>query len=298
MNKLYTCISHKGGTGRSVSTANIAYHLSKQGNKICLVDLDLASPTMGAVVGLDDIAAGADSGRGVHNVLTGTIPPEVVSELERDVWASDGLAGLRTFNCAELRLLPGTRGAGDMLLHRGSSHGAEERRRLGRILDDLLGRYDIVFCDLRSGIGPVADTFLRPPVAELVDAWILFHRWTHQHLAGAIDLARELDNASEISTKFLAVRTAWIDPASAPPDKRVWISKLNDELAREYDKLRLATKQEIEPLGTIPLETILQWRECILTEELERHAAAQDTVDAFGKIASRLATNQHQGIDR
>ena len=41
--------SDKGGTGRSVTSCNIAYRLSLQGNDVVYLDFDFGSPTAGAI---------------------------------------------------------------------------------------------------------------------------------------------------------------------------------------------------------------------------------------------------------
>lgn len=287
MSKLFACISHKGGTGRTVTTANIAYHLAAEGHDVCIVDLDLASPTLGAVVGLSDISAGALDSKGIHNILYGDVIPENVELLLRDVWESPDISGFHSFSSGEFRLLPGTNGGSDMLL---SYERSEERERLRRVLQELLARYEFVFCDLRSGIGSVAHTFVSSPVAEKVYAWILFHRWTRQHLAGVIDLAQRLNEAVAIepSPRFMTVRTAKIDPESVPPGSRTWINQRDDELWAEHKKLSSATNSELTNLGTIPSELLLQWNECILTEALLGSTTAKATADSFRDVATRL----------
>lgn len=42
--KFISFYSHKGGVGRSMSLSNIAYLLSKEGNKVCIIDFDLEAP--------------------------------------------------------------------------------------------------------------------------------------------------------------------------------------------------------------------------------------------------------------
>ena len=289
MSKLFACISHKGGTGRSVTTANIAFHLSMQGENVCLVDLDLASPTLGAVVGLTDIAAGAPDGRGIHDILDeelkDAVEPENVATLLRNVWESSDIAASHSFRSGALQLLPGTADGSDMFL---SHEKPQQRDRLARALFLLRARYDFVFCDLRSGTGTIADAFICQPIAELVDGWIFFHRWTRQHLAGVVDLTQSLAKNIEVPTRFMTVRTAAVDPSSVPKESRTWVNQRNDELRAEYEKFTGTADSELTELGTIPSEMLLQWRECILTEEMVSTAATRDTVDSFRNVASKL----------
>ena len=41
--------SDKGGTGRSVTSANLAYHRAMAGDDVCYLDFDFGSPTAAAV---------------------------------------------------------------------------------------------------------------------------------------------------------------------------------------------------------------------------------------------------------
>lgn len=285
MPKLFACISHKGGTGRTVTTVNVGFHMATLGRTVCILDLDLASPTLGAVVGLKEIGAGAPPGEGIHDVLLGNIPPEDLPELERDVWTSSSIRHLRTFRCGDFRIVPGTETGGDMLL---SHQDRQHRDRLVRVLEQLLSRYDFVFCDLRSGIGAVAEAFVSRPVVEYLDTWLLFHRWTHQHLVGVIDLARGLSEATEGPTSFMSIRTAAIDPDGVPQEARAWVNQRNDELMAEYNRLRSATDPPLKDLGRVPSEILLQWSECILTSEVAKTEATHTTIEAFRQIASKL----------
>ena len=287
MASVYACISHKGGTGRTVTTANVAYHLATLGKNVCILDLDLASPTLGAVVGLLDIGPGASEGKGIHDVLFRNLPPEAIREIERDVWESSDIRLTRTFRCGEFHLIPGTRSGGDAAMSDAVSRD-RPRERLARVLDELTGRYDFVFCDLRSGIGAVADAFVSRPVVERLDAWLLFHRWTRQHLVGVIDLAENLSNTSELPKPFMRIRTAAVDRNTVPAESKAWIDRRHDELVAEANRLNAVTDPPIEDLGYVPSDLLLQWSECILTTELATTKGTVDTINAFGHIARRL----------
>jgi MinD-like ATPase involved in chromosome partitioning or flagellar assembly len=65
--KVFACISHKGGTGRTTTAANVAYRLALRNRSVCCVDLDLDSPTFGAVAGLRGMEQGAEIG--IHDFL-------------------------------------------------------------------------------------------------------------------------------------------------------------------------------------------------------------------------------------
>lgn len=296
MSALLACISHKGGTGRTVTTANIAYQLAMQGKNVCIVDLDLASPTLGSVVGLDDIAAGTPVGEGIHDILIGDRPSEDVLQIQRDVWHSDDIRPSKTFACGAYSIVPGRAGGGDGILTLGENFKDLHRNRLGRSLNSLLNSFDFVFCDLRSGIGNVAEAFLSRPVAERLDAWLLFHRWTRQHLVGAIDLAQRLSNATneaddgtQKSVRFMRIRTASIDMDSVKREAKVFVDQQHDKLLEESSRFDGLSDPPLEEIGCVPLEPTLQWTECILTRETEYNEGK--TVAEFQKLANFLVAN-------
>ena len=289
MNKLLACISHKGGTGRTVSTANIAYHLARRGRDVCILDLDLASPTLGAVVGLDNIAAGAKVG--IHNILTGELQPEKVSELERNVWESPDInEHYRPEIHGKFCVVPGTRTGGDAVM---GTDNPEARSRLSRVLTDLGSRYEYVFCDLRSGIGPVSEAFLWDRIAYQLHSWLLFYRWTHQHLHGVEDLAIALSENTDrplgrTNPRFLSVRTAVIEIGRVPSESRTWIAQRHDRLRERSRRLEASTEPPLENVGTIPLDLVLQWSESILTLEHAAVVGNSDTLKAFENLAAIL----------
>ena len=292
MNRLFACISHKGGTGRTVSTANLAYHLAQRGRDVCILDLDLASPTLGAVVGLGDIATGAKIG--IHHILAGQLQSEQVEELERDVWESPAINGYyRPVNHGKFHIVPGTRTGGDSVM---GADNPEARLRLSRVLTDLRARYEYTFCDLRSGVGPVAEAFLWDKIASQLDAWLLFYRWTHQHLHGVEDLASALSAHTdrplgEANPRFLSVRTAVIEIDSVPSESRTWIGQRDDELRRRSRRLEASTEPPLENIGAIPLDLVLQWSEGILTAEHADVVGNFHTLKAFDRLAAALDEN-------
>ncbi|MFC7614878.1 P-loop NTPase [Actinokineospora soli] len=82
--------SDKGGTGRSVTSCNIAYHLSMQRNDVAYLDFDFGSPTTGAIFEISKVERGTEQ-NGLHSYVEGkTNTPHQV-----DVLANSDRAGLR-----------------------------------------------------------------------------------------------------------------------------------------------------------------------------------------------------------
>ena len=275
---VYACISHKGGTGRTVTTANVAYQLARRGQDVCMVDFDLASPTLGSVLGLKDISSGADTG--LHHILVGEAPASSAEELERSIWDSPDIAATFSFDWhGAFRLLPGSRSGADVDLRDTSQVVAE-------LLADVSSRYDVVLIDLRSGLGPVAGLFLEPMIDEVLTAWLVFHRWTRQHLVGAHNLLENLQQYSQ--GPFYRVRTAVIDPdksGAAEP----WVRSQHESLQKDANRLLTLGVEPSREIGAVPMDPLLQWTERIVTDADAEVVGNQKTVDAFIHLAEQIS---------
>ena len=288
MTKVFACISHKGGTGRTVTTVNVAYQLARQGNTVCVIDLDLASPTLGSAVGLERIAGGADTG--VHDILVGDFRPESVNLLEWDVWKSPHINDtFRLGTSGDFRIIPGVRDGGDQ-----SMEGEFAASRLGTMLAVLITRYDYIFCDLRSGISLVCEAFLDYPVASYLDGWLLFFRWTNQHLVGVQDLGATLRHAigsgQHSGIPLYLIRTAVIDPGQVDGRLGTWVARRHDELQQKLRDLKISMGHSVRELGTVSLDPVLQWSERILTERDSAETGESRTIDDFRIIAEEIAS--------
>lgn len=283
---LFAGISHKGGTGRSVSMANVAYRLARRGYPTCCVDLDLASPTFGSVLGLPGYATGdveTDVDRpSVHHLIA---RPEIATKAPqglRNVWESDDLRGDISKSRGAFCLLPGNIGVGDRF-------GATE---LPEPLSDIFwslskAGFVFIFADLRSGISNVVKAFADPKLGEMLTAWLVFHRWTRQHLHGAQELVEGLTRSTD--AKILRVGTAHVDPNSAgeTPNK-TWLMAQHKSMSRQEAEIAALGSARI---GSVPHEPMLQWVErIVMDQDVKDGVARQETVDAYDDLASYFAS--------
>src|SRR5690606_31506748 len=102
--------SDKGGTGRSVTSCNVAYRRALQGSDVCYLDFDFGSPTAGAVMHINEVLRGTSEG-GLHSYLLG----KIAEPQQLDVWSSSERSGLRSRppGAGRLVLLPGDVGGGE-----------------------------------------------------------------------------------------------------------------------------------------------------------------------------------------
>jgi hypothetical protein len=290
--------SDKGGTGRSVTSSNVAYRHALQGGDCCYLDFDFGSPTSGAIFDLPDAVAGVPEG-GLHSHLTdGAADPRRI-----DIWAESEREVLRGRppGAGRLTLFPGDRGGGEF---RSTPEIVE------RCVDLLLRadeEFNLVIVDLSAGrsyateivLAATADTALDGVVAR----WLVFHRWTRQHIVAASGLVYGkhgiLETATELGHDPVTVRdtirfvrTAVLDPADPGqaglrPEQLAWLDVCNKRLQE------LASRRQVgrtSVLAEIPLDPVLQWQEQLLSnDDVWLHRTAnQRTVDAFDDLAKKI----------
>jgi hypothetical protein len=233
---------------------------------------------------------------------------KAVEEPQRiDVWNSSARASLRhrPAGAGQLALLPGDQDGGEF------RHDKEALRRCIRLLLELDEEFDMCLIDLSAGrsyatqmvLEATADDALRGVVAR----WLVFHRWTRQHIPAAAGLVFGKDGILDAgeraghkrtrlaeSVKF--VRTAVVDPDSAElrglrPAQVAWLRDCDQDLRR------LAAEHKIglpALLGSVPLDPVLQWREQLLSDNdvVARDIANRKTVAAFDDLAANLVDDE------
>ena len=288
---IFAAISDKGGTGRTVTSANVAYQLTKPSGSrpaasVCVVDLDLGSPTFGAVLGLEEYERGAELG--VHDVLTRRHAPHNADDLLVDVWdewqdSDDDDAPSRQPGVGDLALLPGKRDGGDVLFSEVDQDVLSTARALLHTLNE---EYEVVLLDLSSGRSVVMDMIAHADLADLRVHWLVHHRWTRQHLVAVQGLVHGRDGlASKVSTKDIYyVRTAVNTPRGDGTPLDDWVKAENKKLTREAERRRVGNLERV--VGQVPVEPTLYWGERLIREpQVDAGIAQQGTLDAFRSIA-------------
>jgi hypothetical protein len=290
--------SDKGGTGRSVTSANLAFRRALDGDDVAYVDFDFGSPTAAAVFDVPAAMGGVESG-GLHSYLLG----KVTEPVRVDVWARTEHEVLRDrpAGSGSLTLLPGDRSGGEF------ATGKESLNRCADLFLRLNGEFDLVVVDLSAGRSYAMDMALevtsRPELGQVASRWLVYHRWTRQHVIAASGLvfgdrgilaggvARGHD-ADDLENRIRFVRAAVPDPERAPwslvpPAQSAWMRKCDQDLGE------LAAARGVgysRMLGAIPLEPVLQWREQLITDEdvLSSRVANMETLQALKDLAAAL----------
>jgi hypothetical protein len=290
--------SDKGGTGRSVTGSNVAYRRALQGGDACYVDFDFGSPTAGAIFGISALSRGT-TGRGTHTHLRGLASGELWN-----VWQHSDRASLRQRppGTGRLVLVPGDAGGGEF-----SFDDAVVDRCIDLFLE-LHSEFEFVLVDLSAGRSYAAEIVIAatssPALREVTTRWLVFHRWTRQHILAAAGLVfgdRGLLDIGEAHgrerNQFIDdirfVRTAIVDPnapdlAGLRPPQLAWLREANRGLQRLAAELNVGRSAM---LGAVPLDPVLQWREQLITDSdvWASHVANEATVQAFDAIAKTMA---------
>ncbi|MFF6783399.1 SCO2523 family variant P-loop protein [Streptomyces sp. NPDC012510] len=292
--------SDKGGTGRSVTSANLAYHRALDGDDVCFLDFDFGSPTAAAVFDVPDVLAEAE-GRGLHSYLRGSTG----EPFRVDVWS-------RTEH-PDLRARPG--GSGRLVLIPGDRTGGEfvtDVENLHRCVDLVLSlkrEFDVIVVDLSAGRSYAMDLALaatspRGGLGRLKHRWLVYHRWTRQHVRAAAELVHgrhgvvqggtAMGHRRDTLTGSIRYVRAAVPDLEAPlwsqvsPAQYAWMRQCDREL-EELAAARQAGRTRV--LASIPLEPVLQWQERLITEEdvHDRRIANIETWQAMIELARKVS---------
>lgn len=293
--------SDKGGTGRSVTSCNLMYRRALQGSNVCYVDFDFGSPTAGAIFEIATVETGTAEG-GLHSYLQGR-----VGEPKRlEVWSTTDRRNLIDHAAVpgSFVLFPGDRGGGEF------TASQEAVRRCTELFAKLDDEFDVTLVDLSAGRSHAIDMALeataQPELRTVTARWMVFHRWTKQHVIAAAGLVfgeRGIlrtgvecgHDEFDLQDSIRFVRTAILDLKS--PDLKylrgpqaAWLGKCDDELEAEASKKQLG---RTTLLGQTPLDPVLQWREQLIsTDDVTNGIANAETLGAFDKLAHRLTDDR------
>ncbi|WP_306207865.1 SCO2523 family variant P-loop protein [Actinoplanes sp. RD1] len=290
--------SDKGGTGRSVTGCNVAYRAALDGKDSVYLDFDFGSPTSGAIFEVPGALAGVPGG-GLHDYFLG----HAEEPRHIDVWVESERDALRTrpAGAGMLTLFPGDHGGGEF---RATAEMVERCVRLFRRIED---EFDLAVVDLSAGRSYATEIALaataHPDMAGADARWLVFHRWTRQHIIAAAGLVHGPHGLLEagrsrghdpavLRRSIRFVRTAVLDPAAPGqaglrPEQLAWLDRTDrglHELAGAEGIGRAVV------LGEIPLDPVLQWREQLLSnQDVMLHGTAnQESVTALEQLAKRL----------
>jgi hypothetical protein len=182
-------------------------------------------------------------------------------------------------------------------------------RRCVQLFDRLEEEFDLCVVDLSAGRSFTAEMVLqataRLPASEF--RWLVFHRWTRQHIIAAAGLVTGGGGLLEVGAGFghkpddlrdriRYVRTAVLEPDAAEliglrDEQRAWLYACDAELR---DLARRHGVGRTSMLGKVPLDPILQWREQLISDEdvLVSKIANAETAQAFASLAEKTVDDR------
>ncbi|MFI5958776.1 SCO2523 family variant P-loop protein [Cryptosporangium sp. NPDC051539] len=294
--------SDKGGTGRSVTGGNLAYRSALSGADVCYFDFDFGSPTAGVIYSLDEAARGIESraGHGLHSYFKtdgGAEPAQL------DVWRRSARESVRDrpTRAGRLVFVPGDAAGGEFEI---------APRMVDRCVDLFLRaeeQFDLCLVDLSAGRSwatqMVLEATAKPALTNVSCRWLVFHRWTEQHILATNGLvygergllaigAAQRHEREQLENAIRFVRTAVPDPtlATLAPEQAAWLQEYDVHLHRMANQRHLGHEARI---GSIPADPLLQWRENLITDEdvSTLRIANKPTMDAFTDLARAVTDN-------
>lgn len=133
MAKVYMIGGMKGGTGKSLSTFNLAYSLQKMGKRVLTVDLD-PQANLTTCFGVEDVDVT------IADLMMSVIEEEVLPERREYIWERNGVD-----------LIPGSMGLSSVEAKLRLEMGTE--KMLAKVLEPLKAEYDMILVDTAPTLG-------------------------------------------------------------------------------------------------------------------------------------------------
>jgi hypothetical protein len=290
--------SDKGGTGRSVTSCNLAYRLSLLGQDVAYLDFDFGSPTAGAIFEISALERGTSTG-GLHSYILGKVAEPMRVDIRAVTERPDMKA--RPPGSGKLTLFPGDSGGAEFALTK------QHINRTIELFQMVEREFDVCIVDLSAGRSSALDMSLqavapsvRPKKADPI-RWLLFHRWTTQHVIAASGLLFKENGiiSSAVSAGFRegdfielvrTIRTAVPDSTAfgdeATPEQEAWLRE-SDDILKSLAKNRHLGRSLLA--GSTPLEPMLLWREQVIMDvDVKRNLAKAATTEAFDNLANKV----------
>src|SRR6266542_2761061 len=204
-------------------------------------------------------------------------------------------------------------GAGQLVLVPGDYGGSEfpnnpeTNKRCAELFLRLEEQFDLIIVDLSAGRSYATDMALAatamPNLRKITSRWLVFHRWTRQHVAAAAGLVyddggilatgeRHGHDRERLLDSLRFVRTAVIDPYAKElsplrPAQVAFLRSCDKDL-NELASARNVGRTKV--LSSVPLDPLLQWREQLISDNdlWESKIANAETVEAFVRLAKAL----------
>ena len=268
--KTWMFYSYKGGSGRTVATANVAAALTKLGKRVAVVDLDFEAPGLQHVFGAEDTDQYAN-GVGIQQYLLGERDFEELNSLGTiDMFGPHGpLRGNYVPKDALLLYVIASPGVSAL-----SDRAREVSPKMRALLDELGSKHnlDVVIIDAASGLRTAFEVAI-----NVSDEMLIFFRWSTQHVEGTIKVAklmkmmREFQTGRPIPFKLVASAVPEIEDIKKEPESIS--APLLQRIGETHEKISKTLKDcqanPAEVFHKIDEKLALKWREKVIVFEQE-----------------------------
>lgn len=305
--------SFKGGAGRTVSTANVAYVLAKElGKRVLVVDLDVESAGASVLFGVDkdvqdgrlwaiqDVLRGEHTSKVEHAGVVSHKREKIqlyVKDFEQSIWTKLHRQVFRDEGRGSLDFVPArTIVTSSSEVKVGSKQGIEAFQRLQEKIDNLDSAPQIVMFDSASGVQDSALLGLRT-----CTVLVIFCRWSRQFVSGTEEFLRHYIVSRKAAGvgrihKVLVVPTAV--PRTLPGG--LLATELRARQERLKETLRLLNMEAerdwrkpgnwielVEPIHECPA---LKWddRVFLMDVEYQRGEGVSEALQDYRLLADRL----------
>ena len=178
MSKIVSIHSFRGGTGKSNTTANLAALLAMQGQRVGVVDTDIASPGIHVLFGMDESAIG----RSLNDYLWGRCP---IEEAAHDVTEAlgRGVSG-------QVLLIPSSIKAGEIARVLREGYDVSLLNDGFQALINCL-HLDVLMIDTHPGLNE--ETLLSIAISDVLAIIMRPDQQDYQGTAVTVEVARKLD---------------------------------------------------------------------------------------------------------
>jgi septum site-determining protein MinD len=250
-----TVHSYKGGTGKSVISANLAAILSGEGRNVCLIDLDLRAPSLDKTFGIEGEKFW------VNDFLDGGCEP---GDILFDVSRGKKLKGKLFVALANPSM--------EAIRREIASNGKREMRALRRLLalkDHLLKKLamDYVILDTSPGL-----SYASINAVTAADLMLVISTWDASDLAGAQGMIGELYSMLEKRAIVLM--------------NKIPEQLLVDEATKRRltDQFKKAFKLPVVDLLPCYCEVLRQERSTIMALQRPKHPFSRSLVEVAKRI--------------
>ncbi len=252
---VHTFLSYKGGTGRTVTCMNVAYHLARAGKRVLVIDLDIDGPGLAILANVQPEEFDGKSILDFFKASPDTSPKNYTVSRSFDTPESSTVT-------IDLVLAPISFDPNQAL----STHGTELSAKMARIRDELPYLYDFILIDSASGISDYSAL-----AVSISDFVTVCFRWSRQHFLGTTRLIHLLSAmvnrpaTNYFLDDFFVLANAVPDPESAEEFKRR--DEVLSGMREVVNRLKVRNGSETEEIMTISESIEQKWSERVMTSE-------------------------------